>query len=109
HVAPAPSTPRVPRRRTTLPPRSTSRDRSAALRTKKSSALGTKQLPVQCPRARRLRSIENPRRRSTSECPFVAHQQHCELLTLGGARLPTAKARRKFPPESTRLPPPKTL
>src|SRR5271156_21028 len=108
-VAPASNTPRGPLQRTTLPQISMSQDRWAALRTGKTSALATKQAPAPRRRAPHLRSTEIPRRRSTCECLFAARLQHSELPTPGVARPLTTKARRKFPPASTRILPPKNL
>ena len=49
----------------------------------------------------------NPSPKINLRMSFVARPPHCESLALGVARLLTTKARRKFPPASTRFPLPK--
>src|SRR5256885_11055352 len=59
------------------PPRSTLFPYTTLFRspqTEKSSAHATKQSPAPLPRVPRSQSIEIPRRRLGSECPFVQHQ-----------------------------------
>src|SRR6266851_31059 len=108
HAAQAPSMPVALLPRTTLPPRSASWDRQAGRQTEKSSGHATKQSPAPLPRVPRSQSIEIPRRRLGSECPFVQHQPRCELPAHVAARPLKAKVRRKFRPTSARSPQPKT-
>src|SRR6266436_2390914 len=91
HAAQAPSMPVALLPRTTLPPRSAPWDRQAGRQTEKSSGHATKQSPAPLPRVPRSQSIEIPRRRSGSECPFVQHQPRCESPALVASRPPKAQ------------------